>query len=609
MSSPTSANTTDIGGRVYKRRPGACETCKVRKRKCNGGRPSCDKCLSSASFCFYVTPKKRGRSSQNTAKHIRPGLNATTRQSASFDDFNFTSQQSTSPPSPTDHLNYFGPSSTQSSLSGVNRLLDLGQFPAPVTTESLEEHWGPLSGGLLNSPDALGAQSTEIIASPVSSALDYCWSTQLLSNGQSVSGFQEFDSVASADWSLETLQTTTDESIIDHSVHGAVLMGLRTEANCCWQLSPHLNHIYSEILRLFEEVVMKGMSDHVTSSIVYAALSIGCSISMRQSFPSKETESNMRCFYSNAMVHVEKLHSCPPSALNFKALITMLTLLVKLVASTFWKPADTDWLLGAAVACAQSLRLNSLACLKIVCQTSEEVELLNHAFWLLYIIEKPFRLRNGQASALNNAYIDHEPMSPEIGPRRPSMQTFGVRYRLAQCCARIADEFDIQEALSRLRVDVFNARRPAPTTMWDSRIASPNSPSTTPSQGDISTSLLYFDLVVCVCGRFSARPLGDSISDKIEQKVLESAIDILKLLVEVDPTKAGTNQNLVRIAVSSFCLVATFISRANERATIFRYLVSTLGFFAQMTVTSPLMTLGKFSSVVDSVQKAIENNV
>ncbi|KAK1722721.1 uncharacterized protein BDZ83DRAFT_413972 [Colletotrichum acutatum] len=47
MSSPTSVNTTDVGGRVYKRRPGACETCKVRKRKCDGGRPSCDKCLVS----------------------------------------------------------------------------------------------------------------------------------------------------------------------------------------------------------------------------------------------------------------------------------------------------------------------------------------------------------------------------------------------------------------------------------------------------------------------------------------------------------------------------------------------------------------------------------
>ncbi|KAK1658700.1 hypothetical protein BDP55DRAFT_389834 [Colletotrichum godetiae] len=123
-----------------------------------------------------------------------------------------------------------------------------------------------------------------------------------------------------------------------------------------------------------------------------------------------------------------------------------------LVASTFWKPADTDWLLGAAVSCAQSLRLNSLACLKIVCQTSEDVELLNHAFWLLYIIEKPFRLRNGQASALNDAYIDHEPISSDIRARKPPMQTIGVRYRLAQYCARIADEFDIQKAQSRSTV-------------------------------------------------------------------------------------------------------------------------------------------------------------
>lgn len=190
---------------------------------------------SSASFCFYVTPKKRGRSSQNSrkiqphcvdchtaTKHIHPGLNASTRQSSSFEDFNYASQQSTSPPSPTDHLRYFGPSSTQSSLSGVNRLLDLGQFPTPVTTESLEEHWGPLSSGLLNSPEALGTQSTEIVASPVSSALEYCWSTQLLSNGHSVPGLQDFDGLVIGGWDLSNLQTVNDESTVGHPVRGMI---------------------------------------------------------------------------------------------------------------------------------------------------------------------------------------------------------------------------------------------------------------------------------------------------------------------------------------------------------------------------------------------------
>ncbi|KAK1477105.1 hypothetical protein CABS01_15146 [Colletotrichum abscissum] len=355
MSSPTSVNTTDVGGRVYKRRPGACETCKVRKRKCDGGRPSCDKCL-------------------------------------------------------------------------------------------------------------------------------------------------DFDGLVTAGWNLSNLQTANDESTVDHPVRAFTAS------------EPYLGSRYigeTEISRLFEDV----------------------------------------------------------------ALITL------------------------------------------------------HAFWLLYTIEKPYRLRNGQASALNDAYIDHEPMSSGIEARKPLMQTFGVHYRLAQCCARIASDFDSQEALSQsmvftsenldnwleqlqqLKVDVFTTRhQPALAMTWDPRIASPNSPCMTPSEGDISASLLYFELVLCVCGRFSASSLGDSSTDKIEQRVLESAIDILKLLVEVDPTKAGTDQNLVRIAVSSFCLVATFISRANERATIFRYLVSTLGFFARMTINSPLMTLGKFSSVVDSVQKVLKND-
>ncbi|KAI3536954.1 hypothetical protein CSPX01_10451 [Colletotrichum filicis] len=559
MSSPTSVNTTDVGGRVYKRRPGACETCKVRKRKCDGGRPSCDKCLSSASFCFYVTPKKRGRSSQNSreiqtdcvdchtaTKHNLSGLNATTRQSASFEDFSYASQQSTSPPSPTDHLRYFGPSSTQSSLSGVNRLLDLGQFPTAMTTESLEEHWGPLSSGLLNSPEALGTQSTEIIASPVSSALEYCWSTQLLSNGHSVSGPQDFDGLVTAGWNLSNLQTANDESTVDHPV--------------------------------------RVTSAYSTTDMV--KLLIG----------RDRSSCNSKQFGQNLMDLVDESTTCCyspklPENTYQRVQPSLETLVEFLHAFTASEPYLGSRYIGETE----------------ISRLFEDVALIT--------------------LALNDAYIDHEPMSSGIEARKPLMQTFGVHYRLAQCCARIASDFDSQEALSQsmvftsenldnwleqlqqLKVDVFTTRhQPASAMTWDPRIASPNSPCMTPSEGDISASLLYFELVLCVCGRFSASSLGDSSTDKIEQRVLESAIDILKLLVEVDLTKAGTDQNLVRIAVSSFCLVATFISRANERATIFRYLVSTLGFFARMTINSPLMTLGKFSSVVDSVQKVLKND-
>ncbi|OHE98269.1 hypothetical protein CORC01_06466 [Colletotrichum orchidophilum] len=671
MSSPASANATGTGGRIYKRRPGACETCKVRKRKCDGGRPSCDKCLSASSFCFYVTPKKRGRSIQN-------GFSATTRQSASFDDSNFLSQQTTPNPSPKDQLDYFGSSSTQSSFSGVNRLVEIGRFPAPATTGSLEEHWGLISGGRMDLPEVLGAQSTGIIASPASSALDYCWSTQLLPNGQNGSSLQHFGCLIPEDWNDPNLLELDDKSTLEGSVQatsaystidmvklligrdrsscnskqfGQNLMDLVDEsATCCHSpgltarpydmiqpsldtlveflhaftaSEPYLGVKYieeSEILRLFEEVVIKGISDHAKSSLIYATLSIGCSISLKRADPSQEKESHMRCLYSNAMVHVEKLHSCHPSALSFKALVTIL------ITSIFWKPEDTEWLLGLAVSCAQSLRLNALASIKTICQTDQEVELLKHAFWLLYTIEKPFRLRNGQPSSLDNAFIDHEPSHVEMEAGTPSTQAFGIHYRLAQCCARVAEEFDSRDALSRstshaaehldhwlaqlqgLSVDVFIARhRPTPTTSWDSRMALPNSPDTTFLHGDISASLLYFELVLCVCGRFSANAMGCLNVDETEQQVLDSAIDVLNLLVEVDPTKAGTDQNLVRIAVSSFCLVAAFISRANDQVTTFRNMVSALGFFARLTVTSPLMTLGKFSSVVDYVQKTIKN--
>ncbi|KAF4312943.1 hypothetical protein GTA08_BOTSDO01353 [Botryosphaeria dothidea] len=56
--------------RTYKRRPGACEGCKNRKLKCDGGEPTCNKCQANGHTCRYPPRKKRGRPRMKGRKSI-----------------------------------------------------------------------------------------------------------------------------------------------------------------------------------------------------------------------------------------------------------------------------------------------------------------------------------------------------------------------------------------------------------------------------------------------------------------------------------------------------------------------------------------------------------
>lgn len=61
-----------------------------------------------------------------------------------------------------------------------------------------------------------------------------------------------------------------------------------------------------------------------------------------------------------------------------------------------YRVEQTSCVLGLCVSCAQALRLNSMAATRQLCQTDSEINQLRQAFWLLYCIEKAFRMRSGQ---------------------------------------------------------------------------------------------------------------------------------------------------------------------------------------------------------------------
>ncbi|KAH8691048.1 hypothetical protein GQ44DRAFT_209923 [Phaeosphaeriaceae sp. PMI808] len=52
----------------YKRRPGACERCRVKKFRCDGALPKCARCTFYQQGCLYLPCKKRGRKPTQTVQ-------------------------------------------------------------------------------------------------------------------------------------------------------------------------------------------------------------------------------------------------------------------------------------------------------------------------------------------------------------------------------------------------------------------------------------------------------------------------------------------------------------------------------------------------------------
>ncbi|KAF6789343.1 hypothetical protein CSOJ01_14822, partial [Colletotrichum sojae] len=152
----------------------------------DGGKPSCQKCLvsmlavpslarfnssqqSSASYCFYLTPKKRGRASQNS-KSPEP-----------LGDLNASESHVMSLSSAPDQLHY-GANSSTSSISGIDQLLGASTMATPFgQISSHDEMWNPVTNSHFSSPEAVGTYPAELVASPGSSVLDHSWNSQLYS--------------------------------------------------------------------------------------------------------------------------------------------------------------------------------------------------------------------------------------------------------------------------------------------------------------------------------------------------------------------------------------------------------------------------------------------
>ncbi|KAF4829653.1 Fumonisin cluster-specific transcription factor FUM21 [Colletotrichum tropicale] len=376
-----------------------------------------------------------------------------------------------------------------------------------------------------------------------------------------------------------------------------------------------------EVSRLYQEVVLEGVTDPAKRALVFASMAIGninCSKSSHSS-PTTSNETGGNPHYQEALLAVEKMFVARPSILVFKALLTTL------VATLQYRVEQTSCVLGLCVSCAQALRLNSMAAIRQLCQTDREINQLRQAFWLLYCIEKAFRMRSGQFSSISDAFIDHSPLTDcdKTGTTSTS-RDFHAHCRLSQLCSRMSEDLhmagDARDPNSITKVSDraekwivvlqrFNSEV-LETEGWEDHIFAWTPNSTHPDTSKLScpdssypSKLFLFEMALFAYGRLFQKAGTDISLDKSEHIIAQFASEVLNVIVNMDPSTTSMNRHFVQVAVGSFCITAAFAHLRPDQATIFKQLVSTLGLFARVSTTSSVVSLGKLSSVVDSVQR------
>ncbi|KAF4835381.1 Fumonisin cluster-specific transcription factor FUM21 [Colletotrichum siamense] len=326
---------------------------------------------------------------------------------------------------------------------------------------------------------------------------------------------------------------------------------------------PYLGAIYVseiEVSRLYQEVVLEGVTDPAKRALVFASMAIGnlnYSKSSRSS-PTTRNDTGGSSHYQEALLAMEKMYVARPSILVFKALLTTL------IATLQYGVEQTSCVLGLCVSCAQALKLNSMAAIRQLCQTDSEIDQLRQGFWLLYCIEKAFRMRSGQFSSLSDAFIDHNPLTEcDKTGVTATFRDFHAHCRLSQLCSRMSEDLHVAGnvrdpnsvakvsdraekwivVLQRFNSEVLETRR------WEDHIFawSPNSAHSDTSKLSVPVSsypskLFLFEMALFAYGRLFEKAVTDISFDKSEHIVAQFASEVLDVIANMDPSTTSMNR-------------------------------------------------------------------
>ncbi|KAH7340062.1 hypothetical protein BKA66DRAFT_577245 [Pyrenochaeta sp. MPI-SDFR-AT-0127] len=181
--------------------------------------------------------------------------------------------------------------------------------------------------------------------------------------------------------------------------------------------------------------------DRVAFALLNAVIAIGCRTSIRKQQASTETPSSEsaiapRRYFSLALSCQDDLQNGQSSLLKLQTLVAMI-----LFARYDHDVPLTRSLLAQAVHMIPELRLATPACTSSTQDTSLQEE-TERVFWILYSIEKPYALRFGSHSMIDDDLLTyHAPSQIKSSSTSLSADNYSgweiVNYRYARLCSVI----------------------------------------------------------------------------------------------------------------------------------------------------------------------------
>ncbi|PYI01632.1 hypothetical protein BO78DRAFT_327185 [Aspergillus sclerotiicarbonarius CBS 121057] len=615
------------------RRRGACEPCKSRKTRCDGGNP-CTHCRRRSSLCCY----SRARVPAGSL--------------------------------PTAYL----PSPTSSWLEGVTDIQSRQSIPPrgcpdTVAPESLDlpawelpdMAWDTcVDWSVDGSPlrDASGHDSGQAHGHFNSPAVSACPETQA-GGTLSIHALQNelFNRQVTADFWLPSLYA--NQHVFGggrHQIHTQKAVDILT--SCIWEearqssrncheapadlpldrdpgVAVYIQACFESPLigvasflsktcahECVEEVVKSRGTDPATVSLVYSLLALGCYIVSIQSGTRDVVEGIGRAtgYFRRALSELNSLGMCDATARTLQAFSFQTIFADK--SGHCSKPR----LLTLAVHCLQALGLHSSRRLGQFCTETTDERSLKAAFWFLYAAEKADAAYTGRFSIMDDHLADHSP-SDELQPGNEAWLTLQCLY--GRLCDRLIDTLYSQTALQTSRpemcrriesaysllqswLDIFQTHRSA---------ASPASGSSRlDEQAEAEAYLSYHFLTLLIHGKWLQLAQGGLDSDETEwfqrsqSRCVAAARAVLEQCSQQTHVELLASLRFLSLPKIAACILFLTSPSRGGRDEDCIYLRMACGFYSHLAIfmpirLTPLLELVDLASQVSTDDRGMQPDI
>ncbi|WAO93396.1 Zn(2)-C6 fungal-type domain-containing protein [Fusarium falciforme] len=605
-----------------RRRRGACQACRDKKVRCDGKKPSCSECEKNGLECIPAPrTKKLGRPPGTRVMNRVPPTPSTASSSPSITtsiaetgELSTTGLLDTSEDFSGDHLDApSGPFRRHSDTPSLNSSAEsLCQTESTQLDAFYDVDFSTSWDLVTHDLDSLLLPSTNLDI-PISDQVDkYAKSKAIPSNS-----YQQLSSVLlqtecrgrtdlismfllniDKSRTIESPKSQEVEMMLRKLISSTRALfysaPLQLDLQQTWneqrlegtQLRAYLSDFYNGSFDGPQLFIDRDFAEHVTdqvfiqhhSGLAYSALANAiltvCVFRRSQGIEDSTREETASAFFLQAMRAHDTFHAYDSSQ---DTLLHLQASAILLYCSQILCPSNFDRLLASAVQLSLRMRLDSKHAIQQTYSSSQEQRRAQQTFWFLYTLEKPYSMRTGISSMINDTCIDYSPQRVEVSTSSADRndildQDIIPLYEYATLCSNvipqlytgngIRDAQKMESTISSLHTR-FVAWRDSSLRALRYQSAHRFSPgSRSASHLEDSINIRYYELVLVLQGRWHCPGWrtfqGESSSLGVIQETVSDAVRSMSRLCSRDMFYEESTRSIlfylaVVVAGISFC--------------------------------------------------------